>query len=203
MGSHWTRDSVYRRSVKEGYRARSAYKLIDINNRFNIIRKTDNVLDLGAAPGSWLQVLTGITNGIVVGVDLNPIAHIDNVLTIVGDFTTDEIQNEIRKCMPIVNVIVCDASPHLSGSKVYDHARIRDLNENTLTLTEKLLKQGGNLVMKSFRGTDLDEFLVQVKNRFYSLRLVQSVATRRGSSECYIVAKNFIGSANDDRKINN
>ncbi|HJK02391.1 MAG TPA: RlmE family RNA methyltransferase [Methanocorpusculum sp.] len=200
MSSQWAKDHIYRKSVREGYRARSAYKLIDINQRFNIIRKTDNIVDLGAAPGSWLQVLRRMTDGQLLGVDLNPIAPLENVITITGDFTTPKIQEIIKEHMPLVNVVVCDASPHLSGAKSYDQARIRELNENTLQFSEKFLKQGGNLVMKSFQGTDFNELIEHVRERFYSVRTIRTSATRKGSSECYIVAKNFIGEANDDRK---
>ncbi|HJK71141.1 MAG TPA: FtsJ-like methyltransferase family protein, partial [Methanocorpusculum sp.] len=184
----------------DGYRARSAYKLIDINQRFNIIRKTDNVVDLGAAPGSWLQVLKTMTDGQLLGVDLNPIVPMEGVITLTGDFTTPEIQEKVRELMPLVNVVVCDAAPHLSGAKAYDQARVMALNEEALRFAEKLLKQGGNFVMKSFQGTDFNELLELVKERFYSVRVIRSTATRRGSTECYIVAKNFIGDADDDRK---
>ncbi|HJK05102.1 MAG TPA: RlmE family RNA methyltransferase [Methanocorpusculum sp.] len=200
MGSQWTKDNIYRKSVRDGYRARSAYKLIDINQRFNIIRKTDNVVDLGAAPGSWLQVLKSMTDGQLLGVDLNPIVPMEGVITLTGDFTTPEIQEKVRELMPLVNVVVCDAAPHLSGAKAYDQARVMALNEEALRFAEKLLKQGGNFVMKSFQGTDFNELLELVKERFYSVRVIRSTATRRGSTECYIVAKNFIGDADDDRK---
>src|SRR5574344_228903 len=96
MGSLWSKDAAYRRSVKEGYRARSAYKLIDINTRFNIIRRTDNVVDLGSAPGSWLQVLRSLTDGKLCGVDLNPMAPLEDTVTFIGDFTTPEIQEKVR-----------------------------------------------------------------------------------------------------------
>ena len=200
MGSQWTKDSVYKKSVRDGYRARSAYKLIDINQRFNIVRRTDNVVDLGAAPGSWLQVLRTMTDGQLLGVDLNPIVPMENVITVTGDFTTPEIQEKVLELMPLVNVVVCDAAPHLSGAKAYDQARVMALNEDALRFAEKLLKQGGNFVMKSFQGTDFNELLELVKERFYSVRVIRSTATRRGSTECYIVAKNFIGDADDDRK---
>ena len=200
MGSQWTKDNIYRKSVRDGYRARSAYKLIDINQRFNIIRKTDNVVDLGAAPGSWLQVLKTMTDGQLLGVDLNPIVPMEGVITLTGDFTTPEIQEKVRELMPLVNVVVCDAAPHLSGAKAYDQARVMALNEEALRFAEKLLKQGGYFVMKSFQGTDFNELLELVKERFYSVRVIRSTATRRGSTECYIVAKNFIGDADDDRK---
>lgn len=199
MGSQWTRDAVYRKSVKEGFRARSAYKLLDINTHFNIIRRTDNVVDLGCAPGSWLQVLKTLTDGKLCGVDLNPVAPLEGVVTIMGDFTTPEVQEQVRAAMPSVNVVVCDASPHLSGAKAYDQARITALNEDALNFAATLLKQGGNLVMKSFQGTDFNELVELVKARFYSVRVIRSSATRRGSTECYIVAKNFIGDARDDR----
>jgi len=199
MGSQWTRDAVYRKSVKEGFRARSAYKLLDINTRFNIIRRTDNIVDLGSAPGSWLQVLKTLTDGQLCGVDLNPIAPLEGVITFMGDFTTPEIQNKIREAMPIVNVVVCDAAPHLSGAKAYDQARVMALNEAALNFAASLMKQGGNLVMKSFQGSDFNELVDLVKEKFYSVRVIRSSATRRGSTECYIVAKNFIGDARDDR----
>ena len=199
MGSLWTRDATYRKSLKEGFRARSAYKLIDINDRFNVIRKTDNVVDLGCAPGSWLQVLKTLTEGQLCGVDLNPIAPLEGVISFIGDFTSAEIQEKVRAAMPVVNVVVCDAAPHLSGAKSYDQARIMALNEDALMFAASLLKQGGNLVMKSFQGADFNELLDLVKERFYSVRVIRSKATRRGSTECYIVAKNFIGDARDDR----
>ena len=199
MGSLWTRDATYRKSLKEGFRARSAYKLIDINDRFNVIRKTDNVVDLGCAPGSWLQVLKTLTEGRLCGVDLNPIAPLEGVISFIGDFTTTEIQEKVRAAMPVVNVVVCDAAPHLSGAKSYDQARIMALNEDALMFAATLLKQGGNLVMKSFQGEDFNDLLELVKERFYSVRVIRSKATRRGSTECYIVAKNFIGDARDDR----
>ena len=199
MGSLWTRDATYRKSLKEGFRARSAYKLIDINDRFNVIRKTDNVVDLGCAPGSWLQVLKTLTEGQLCGVDLNPIAPLEGVISFIGDFTTTERQEKVRAAMPVVNVVVCDAAPHLSGAKSYDQARIMALNEDALMFAATLLKQGGNLVMKSFQGEDFNDLLELVKERFYSVRVIRSKATRRGSTECYIVAKNFIGDARDDR----
>lgn len=199
MGSLWTRDATYRKSLKEGFRARSAYKLLDINERFNVIRKTDNVVDLGCAPGSWLQVLKTLTDGKLCGVDLNPIAPIEGVTAIVGDFTSADVQDKVRAAMDVVNVVVCDAAPHLSGAKAYDQARVMALNEDALIFASTLLKQGGNLVMKSFQGADFNDLVDIVKGYFYSVRVIRSTATRRGSTECYIVAKNFIGDARDDR----
>jgi len=134
------------------------------------------------------------------GVDLNPIVHLDNVTTITGDFTDPAVQEKVREVMPSVNVVICDAAPHLSGSKCFDQVCVMALNEEALNFAVTLLKQGGNMVMKSFQGTDFNDLLALVKEKFYFVRVIQSVATRKGSTECYIVAKNFIGEANDDRK---
>ncbi len=87
MGSLWSRDKVYLRAKSEGFRSRASYKLIEIQKKFSVIRNTDNIVDLGAAPGSWLQVERTLTNGRVLGVDLNPIAPLDGVETIEGDLT--------------------------------------------------------------------------------------------------------------------
>ena len=124
MGSQWSKDSVYRKAMKSGYRARAAYKLLEIQNRNEIIRPDDNVVDLGAAPGSWLQVIRDLTGGKVIGVDLNPIVPMEGVTTIAGDFTDLLIQERIRdEAGGIVNVVVSDAAPKLSGLKSYDQAR--------------------------------------------------------------------------------
>jgi len=97
MGSQWTKDSVYRKAMKAGYRARAAYKLLEIQQKSGIIRPDDNVVDLGAAPGSWLQVIRDLTRGKVIGVDLNPIVPMEGVTTITGDFTDPLIQERIRR----------------------------------------------------------------------------------------------------------
>ena len=100
MGSQWSRDKVYVRALKEGYRSRAAYKLREIQEQYHIIRETDNIVDLGASPGSWLQVERELTAGVVVGIDLSYIPPIDNVITIMGDFTHAHTLEEVRPLMP-------------------------------------------------------------------------------------------------------
>ncbi len=117
MGSQWSRDKVYVRAVKEGYRSRAAYKLREIQERYHIIRDTDNIVDLGASPGSWLQVERELTTGIVVGIDLSYIPPIENVITITGDFTHTHTLEAVRPLMPFTSVVLSDASPKLSGQK--------------------------------------------------------------------------------------
>ncbi len=193
MGSQWSNDRVYQRALREGYRSRAAYKLKEIQERHEIIRPDDNVLDLGAAPGSWLQVTRKLTGGVVVGVDLNPIGAIEGVTTITGDFTEDSTSIEIRSFLPVVNVVLCDAAPKLSGHRSYDQARSIALGESALKTAVSLLKPGGNLVMKSFQGEDFAGLLESIRTHFYSVRTFKTKSSRKGSTEIYIIAKKFRG----------
>lgn len=197
MGSQWGRDRQYRAAVREGYRSRAAYKLIEVQTHANIIREDDNVVDLGAAPGSWLQVLRTMTGGKVIGVDLNPIAPIDGVETIVGDLNDPHVQEQVKERLGVVNVVVSDASPKLSGQRSYDQARAIELDEQALAFACATLKPGGNFLAKSFQGEDFPEFLVQVRQAFRSGRTYQAKASRRGSREIYVIGKNFIGCETD------
>jgi 23S rRNA (uridine2552-2'-O)-methyltransferase len=191
MGSQWGKDKFYNKSRSEGYRSRAAYKLLDIQKRFNVIRDDDNVIDLGAAPGSWMQVLRDLTAGSIVGVDLNPVAPIENTMMITGDFTSEKIQEKIMSGINEVNVIVCDASPKLSGTKSYDQARAIGLNEEAFEFARRVLKPGGNFVVKSFQGEMFSELLNEIRESFYSVKVYRTKASRKGSTETYIIAKNF------------
>lgn len=193
MGSQWGFDKTHLRAKQEGYRSRAAYKLLEIQKKFEIIRHDDNIVDLGAAPGSWLQVERTLTEGNVVGIDLNPIGDLDGVETIVGDLSDPEIVEEIRSRLSTVSVVLSDAAPKLSGHKSYDQARAIELNEQALTFACKVLKQGGNFAVKSFQGTDFPELYARVKEQFYSVKTCITRSTRKGSTELYIVAKNFKG----------
>jgi 23S rRNA (uridine2552-2'-O)-methyltransferase len=193
MGSQWARDKVYTRAMKAGYRSRAAYKLLEIQERNEIIRPDDNVVDLGAAPGSWLQVLREMTDGKIVGVDLNPIAPMEGVTTIVGDFTEEAVRERIRTELEVVNVVVSDASPKLSGHKSYDQARAIGLGEEALAFACGVLKPGGNFVIKSFQGELFADLMNEIKEHFRSVRGYRTKASRKGSAETYIIAKNFVG----------
>lgn len=196
MGSQWGSDKYYKKSLKEGYRSRAAYKLLEVQKRFQIIRRDDNVVDLGAAPGSWMQVLREMTDAQIVGVDLNPIAPIENTAFVTGDFTTERVQEKIRSLLDEVNIIVCDASPKLSGQKSYDQARAIGLSEDALAFAVKILKPGGNFVIKSFQGEMFKELLDEIRDNFYAVKVYRVRSSRKGSTEVYIVAKNFRGRNN-------
>ena len=193
MGSQWSRDKVYLRAKHEGFRSRASYKLIEIQDKFAIIRRDDNIVDLGAAPGSWLQVLRTLTNARVLGIDLNPIAALGGIETIEGDLTDPAIQQQVLQTLGSVSVVVCDAAPKLSGHKSYDQARAIALGEEALTFACNVLKPGGNFVIKSFQGADFPELLGMIKEHFHAVKTYSTKATRKGSTEIYIIAKNFKG----------
>jgi 23S rRNA (uridine2552-2'-O)-methyltransferase len=201
MKPEFSGDRYYRRAMREGYRSRAVYKIAEIENRFRIIRPDDTVVDLGAAPGSWLQEIRTMTAGKVIGIDLNPIAPIEGVTTIVGDFTDPQIVEQVRAVSGVVNVVVSDASPKLSGQSSYDQARAIALGEEALAFAVKVLKRGGNFLVKSFQGELFNDLLNEVRKHFFSVRVYRTTASRRGSAEVYIVAKNYrpgVDSQGDD-----
>jgi 23S rRNA (uridine2552-2'-O)-methyltransferase len=193
MGSQWSRDKVYLRAKHEGFRSRASFKLIEIQEKFAIIRRDDNIIDLGAAPGSWLQVLRTLTDVRVLGIDLNPIAALDGIETIEGDLTDPAIQQKALQMLGTVSIVVCDAAPKLSGHKSYDQARAIALGEEALSFACNVLKPGGNFVIKSFQGADFPELFGMIKEHFHAVKTYSTKATRKGSTEIYIIAKNFKG----------
>ncbi|ABS55909.1 ribosomal RNA methyltransferase RrmJ/FtsJ [Methanoregula boonei 6A8] len=193
MGSQWSRDKVYLRAKHEGFRSRASYKLIEIQEKFAVIRRDDNIIDLGAAPGSWLQVLRTLTDGRVLGIDLNPIADIEGIETLEGDLTDPVVQKQAKEMLGTVCIVVCDAAPKLSGHKSYDQARAIALGEEALLFACNVLKPGGNFVIKSFQGADFPELLAAIQGQFYAVKTYSTKATRKGSTEIYIIAKNFKG----------
>jgi 23S rRNA (uridine2552-2'-O)-methyltransferase len=193
MGSRWGQDKVYLRAKHEGYRSRAAYKLVEIQRQFGVIRRSDNVIDLGAAPGSWLQVIRPLTDGRVLGIDLSAIPPLDGVDTIEGDLTDPGVQAQAQALLSVVNVVVSDASPKLSGHRSYDQARAIALGGESLRFACAVLKHGGNFVVKSFQGSDFPELLAETKEHFHAVRTFVTQATRKGSTELYIIAKNFSG----------
>lgn len=193
MGSQWGFDKTYLRAKQEGYRSRAAYKLLEIQKKFSIIREDDTIVDLGAAPGSWLQVEQTLTRGRIIGIDLNPIAGLEGVETIVGDIGDPEIIREVQSRVDGISVVLSDAAPKLSGHKSYDQARVIELNEKALTFATHVLKQGGNFAVKSFQGTDFPAFYEDTKQHFYSVKTLNTKSSRKGSTELYVIAKNFYG----------
>lgn len=189
------KDYYYRKAKKEKYRSRAAFKLKQLNKKFKIIKRGDVVLDIGAAPGGWIQVLREIVTekGLVLGVDLKNIKPLkfENVKTIKGDFTKNEVIDEIKGIIPRADVVVSDASPDISGVWDIDHFRSVELSRNALSIARDILKPGGNFLVKIFQGGETEEFFREVKGTFSYTKRTKPKASRGQSSEIYIAAKGF------------
>jgi 23S rRNA (uridine2552-2'-O)-methyltransferase len=190
------KDGFYRRAKKEGYRSRAAYKLLELNRRFHLIKAGDRVVDLGAAPGGWLRVASQLTgkNGRVIGVDLEPIEAFKepNIILFRGDISAEETLGKIKELLgTLADCVISDLAPHLSGIRDADVSRSLELNHSALRVACQLLKPGANFVVKLFMGEALNDFFREVEARFHSVQRTRPEATRKGSAEIYLCAKGF------------
>ena len=186
-------DRFFQKAKEEGYRARSVYKLKDIQKRFHLIKYGDCVLDLGAAPGSFMQFIRKVVGekGLVIGIDLTPIKpfNIPNVKSYVGDIFDEKIYEKILDENDIsqFNVITSDLAPATTGIKSVDAGRSFQLSEQVLRVAEKYLKPGGNLVIKSFPGAEQNQLMGLMKNRFSKIKPFKPQAVRKSSRELYLI----------------
>ena len=192
------RDYYYRKAKKEDLRSRASFKLLEAVEKFNFIKLGDVVVDLGAAPGGWLQVSRKIVggSGFVLGVDIEEIEPLefDNVVTIRGDIRRPEIIQRIRAILPRpADVVLSDVSPKVSGIWELDHARQIDLAEKSLDIAASVLRRNGNFFVKIFQGDLQNEFLNSVRIFFYRVRIIKPKASRRESAEVYVLGMNFKG----------
>jgi 23S rRNA (uridine2552-2'-O)-methyltransferase len=187
------RDYYYRLAKEEGYRARSAYKLLQINEKFHMIKRGDSVVDLGAAPGGWLQVAEKLSGGKIVGVDLEGITPIPGVITFRADITAESTVDLVKEALGgDADVVICDAAPNLSGAWDRDHAVSVDLARSALKMAKKLLKPRGNFVVKVFQGDLFIDYLNDVRKEFATVHAHSPVASRKESAETYVVAKRLL-----------
>jgi len=184
------RDYYYKEAKKQGYRARSAFKLIQIQNRYRVIRKGDIVIDLGASPGGWSQVAAKYAS-LVIAIDLQPMKPLDKVFFIKGDITKEETLEKIRRHISKADVVISDASPNITGNYSLDQARSVWLCQNALKIAKEFLREGGNFVCKIFEGEDYPEFLKEVRKNFRMVKAYCPQASRKKSSEIYIIAKGY------------
>jgi len=192
----WVRERkkeyYYRKAKEEKYRSRAAYKLLQAAKKYQFIKLGDVVVDLGAAPGGWIQTCRKIIgdNGFVLGIDLEQIQPFNssNVRTIVGDVTEPQTIQQIKELLPYpADVVVSDVSPNVSGVWELDHARQIDLARYSLQIATSILKPKGNFFVKVFQGDMLNDFVKEVKHHFTFVKLIKPKASRAKSAELYVV----------------
>jgi 23S rRNA (uridine2552-2'-O)-methyltransferase len=198
--SYKPHDSYFKKAKQEGYRSRAAYKLLELQQRYRLMKSGDRVIDLGAAPGGWLQVVARIIgqSGKVVAVDLEPIQPFSqsNIFVLRGDISSDDIQERVYQLLGgPANCILSDLAPKLSGIRDADMARSLELKRMALALATRLLRPGGSLLLKSFISNDLQMFTAELKQHFATVQRTKPEATRQGSSEFYFCANGFSGRA--------
>jgi 23S rRNA (uridine2552-2'-O)-methyltransferase len=186
------RDYYYRKAKEEKYRSRATYKLLQAAEKYRFLKRGDVVLDLGAAPGGWLQAARKMVGreGFVLGIDLKGIKPLEaaNVQTLVGDIVDPQIQELIERILPTTtDVVVSDVSPSISGVWEVDHARQLDLARESLRLALKLLRKNGNFFVKVFQGDMFREFVGEVEDHFARIEIIKPKASRTKSAEVFIL----------------
>lgn len=178
-----------------GYRSRAAFKILEINEKYKIIRPGDRVIDLGAAPGSWCQIALEIVGpkGQVLALDLQEIDPLPSVDFIQGDFLEEEIQKELReKLTGPVNVILSDMAASSTGHSQTDHWRIMALAENAFEFSKEILAPGGHFCAKVLMGGTEKELLQSLRKYFEKVAHFKPKSSRKDSSEMYVIGLGFI-----------
>jgi 23S rRNA (uridine2552-2'-O)-methyltransferase len=197
---HWRKqqhlDRYVKKAKRDGYRARSAYKLTQMQEKFRIIRRGDVVVDLGAAPGSWSQVAAKLvgSDGRVVALDLQPIDPISGVNLVQGDMLDAEVRARVAAMVDgRADVVLSDAAPETTGIKLRDHVRSIELARTAFEFAQDLLGDGGSMVLKIFEGEDFPDLLRDVKRVFRRAQGHKPSASRDESWEIFIVARGYRG----------
>ena len=187
------RDIYVRKSQVDGYRARSAYKLIEIDQKFKILKNGISVIDLGAAPGSWSQYTAKtVRSGRLVSIDLKEMEEINNTTQIKGDFTEKEQQDKIKKLFRTrVNVVLSDMAVNTTGIKDIDAIYTGELCKEAMLFSKEILVKEGRFISKVFLGTSFNEIVAEAKTIFKEVKIFKPKSSRKESKESFIICKNL------------
>ena len=187
------RDTYVRQSKVDGYRARSAYKLIEINEKFKIFKGGMCVLDIGAAPGSWSQYVSKIVkNGKIISVDLKKMEKIENTIQIKGDFTTQETQDEIKNYLDKgFDVVMSDMAVNTTGIKNIDSIQTGELCKEAMIFSKDVISNNGFFISKIFMGSTFNEIVALGKKIFKEVKVFKPKSSRKDSKESFIICKNL------------
>lgn len=192
------RDDPYvQQAQREGYRSRACYKLLELQDKDKLIRPGMTVLDLGSAPGGWSQVASALVgaSGKVIASDILPMEYLEGVTFIEGDFTEQEVFQQILNALggTRVDLVISDMAPNMSGVHAVDQPRAIYLVELALDMARQVLAPGGTFVTKLFHGEGFDQVFAQAKDSFQKVLTRKPKASRARSSEVYLVARAFRG----------
>jgi 23S rRNA (uridine2552-2'-O)-methyltransferase len=189
------RDPYVQQARRDGWRSRAVFKLEQISEKERFLKPGMVCVDLGSAPGSWSQYVTKKLKGRarVVAVDILPMDSLPDVEFVLGDFREDDVFEQLLQAVGEegADLVMSDIAPNITGTKVVDQPRSMYLVELALDMARRVLKPGGNFVCKVFQGAGFDEFLRDVRNSFKRVKVMKPKASRPGSREVYLVARNF------------
>ena len=189
------KDPYVQKARKAGWRSRAVFKLEEIDRKERLLRPDMTVVDLGAAPGGWSQFVSQRLKGRArtIAIDLLPMDALPDVEILQGDFTEDSVLDALLECLggQTVDLVMSDMAPNISGTKAVDQPRSMYLAELALDFAGRVLGKNGSFVCKLFQGEGFDEFVREARQRFEKVRVIKPAASRAGSSEVYLVARNY------------
>ncbi|MCU0072977.1 23S rRNA (uridine(2552)-2'-O)-methyltransferase RlmE [Pseudomonas koreensis] len=190
-------DPYVKQAQKDGYRSRASYKLLEVQEKYKLIRAGMSVVDLGAAPGGWSQVTSRLIGGQgrLIASDILEMDSIPDVTFIQGDFTQDEVLAQILEAVgnSQVDLVISDMAPNMSGTPEVDMPKAMFLCELALDLAERILKPGGNFLIKIFQGEGFDTYLKDARKKFDKIQMIKPDSSRGSSREQYMLAWGYRG----------
>ncbi|MBH3429918.1 23S rRNA (uridine(2552)-2'-O)-methyltransferase RlmE [Pseudomonas alkylphenolica] len=190
-------DPYVKKAQKDGYRSRASYKLLEIQEKYRIIRPGMSVVDLGAAPGGWSQVTSRLIGGQgrLIASDILEMDSIPDVTFVQGDFTQDEVLEQILAAVgnSHVDLVISDMAPNMSGTPAVDIPKAMFLCELALDLATRVLKPGGDFLIKIFQGEGFDVYLKDARQKFDKVQMLKPDSSRDRSREQYLLARGYRG----------
>ena len=187
------RDTYVRKSKVDGYRARSAYKIKEIDEKFKIFKGGMSVIDIGAAPGSWSQYVTKVVrSGKIISIDLKEMENIDNTIQIKGDFTDTDTQNHIKNFLKKKpDVVMSDMAVNTTGIKNIDSIQTGELCKEAMIFSKDVISEKGFFISKIFMGSTFNEIVALGKKIFREVKVFKPKSSRKDSKESFIICKNL------------